>query len=180
MTRDFFRKYLPHMHRVRQHRAVRIFGTAALRENLWHLNRRSVARAFAIGLFCAFMPIPAQMLLAAGLAILIPSNLPLAVLLVWVTNPITIPPIFLFCYWIGASILGIDPQPFAFEWSWHWFTSKLHRVGLPLLIGGLTCGLTASVVGYLSIYWYWHWYVVRIWRTRHKPKVEKALHDIFD
>ena len=159
---------------------MRMFGSAALKEDLWHFNRRSVARAFACGLFCAFLPIPGQMVAAAALAILFAANLPLAAILVWITNPFTIPPIFLSCYLLGSWVLDIPPQHFAFEWSWAWFSDELYTVGLPLLTGSLICGLFSAAVGYWGILLYWRWYVVRIWRTRHKPKVEEVLHDILD
>lgn len=180
MARKVLQKYLPHFHRVREHQTLRMFGSAALKDNLWHLNRRSVARAFAIGIFCALLPLPGQMVVAAALAILFAANLPLAVLLVWITNPFTIPPIFLTSYLVGSWVLGIPPQHFAFEWSWAWFTEELYIVGLPLLVGSLICGTIGAAASYWGILLYWRWYVVRIWQTRHKRRVEKVLHDILE
>ncbi len=180
MARKIFQKYLPRFHRVRDHHTLRLFGSAALKDNLWHLNRRSVARAFSIGVFCALLPVPGQMPLAAALAILFASNLPLSVLLVWITNPVTIPPIFLTCYWIGSWALGTPEYHFDFEWSWTWFTEELHTVGLPLLVGSLICGAIGAAVSYWGILLYWRWYVVRVWQTRHKRRVKKVLHDILD
>ena len=181
MARKALQKYLPHFHRVREHQTLRLFGSAALKDNLWHLNRRSVARAFAIGVFCAFLPIPGQMVVAAALAILFAANLPLAVLLVWITNPVTIPLIFLTCYLVGSWVLNIPPQHFAFEWSWAWFTEELYIIGLPLLVGCPDLRRHrrgCQVTGESSCYW--RWYVVRIWQTRHKRRVEKVLHDILE
>ena len=113
MARKVLQKYLPHFHRVREHQTLRLFGSAALKDNLWHLNRRSVARAFAIGVFCAFLPIPGQMVAAAALAIVFASNLPLAVLLVWITNPVTIPPIL--SHRLLGRQLGAQHPPSAFR-----------------------------------------------------------------
>ena len=174
MPRKLLERLVPHR-RVREHPSLRLFGAAALHANLWHLNRRSVARAFAIGLFCALLPIPGQMVAAAGLAILFASNLPLAVMLVWVTNPVTIPPIFLTCYLVGRWILGTPPQPFDFKWSLEWIM-ELPAIALPLFTGSLVCGLAAALVGYVSASLFWRWYVVRIWRTRHKDRIKHALH----
>ena len=42
----------------------------------------------AVGLFVALMPIPLQMAVAAAIAILVRSNLPISVSLVWLTNPV--------------------------------------------------------------------------------------------
>jgi len=56
----------------------------------------------AVGLFCAFVPLPIQMLLAAAAAIIFRVNLPISVGLVWITNPVTIPPMFYFCYKVGT------------------------------------------------------------------------------
>ncbi|MFW6343056.1 MAG: DUF2062 domain-containing protein, partial [Halothiobacillaceae bacterium] len=79
---------------------MRVFGSRLQDGNLWHLNRRSVSGGVAVGLFSAFVPIPFQMVLAAGLAILLRVNLPLSVVLVWITNPITIVPLL----WVANRI----------------------------------------------------------------------------
>ena len=68
---------------------------------MWHINRRSVSTAIFIGLFCAFIPLPSQMLLAALIAIWLKVNLPLSVALVWVSTLITMGPMFYFAYKLG-------------------------------------------------------------------------------
>lgn len=85
-------------------------GTLLHDPNLWHLNRHSVARAMAVGLFAAFIPIPLQMLLAAFLAISVRGNMPIAVSLVWLTNPITMPVVFFCTYMTGTWLMNI-PAP---------------------------------------------------------------------
>ena len=100
MPKKFIRRFLPSHQSIKQNKALKIFGSVLHEPNLWHLNRRSAAGAFGIGLFFAFWPVPFQMWLSAGLAIPFRVNLPLSVATVWVTNPFTIPPIF---YGAGRS-----------------------------------------------------------------------------
>ena len=69
MPRKFLRKYLPDPMRIQEHKHLRMFGQRLADPNLWHLNRRSIAGGTAIGLFCAMLPMPFQMLPAAALAI---------------------------------------------------------------------------------------------------------------
>ncbi|MDF5922284.1 DUF2062 domain-containing protein [Pseudomonas aeruginosa] len=54
---------------IRSQKSLRFLGKLTHDPNLWHLNRHSVSRAMAAGLFAAFIPMPMQMLLAAGLAV---------------------------------------------------------------------------------------------------------------
>lgn len=61
---------------------------------------------FAVGVFTSFLPLPGQMVIAALLALWLRCNLPLSIILVWISNPITMPAIFYSTYKLGAWILG--------------------------------------------------------------------------
>jgi uncharacterized protein (DUF2062 family) len=135
--------------------------------NIWHLNRHSVSGAFAVGLFMAFVPIPFQMVLAAAAAIFFRVNLPLSVALVWITNPVTIPPMFFFAYLVGTWITGekatLEPFQFSLDWV---MNGGLNEVWPPLLIGSLVCATVSSIVGYGLILWIWRWRVLEKWKAR--------------
>ncbi len=146
----------------------RIFGQRHLNPNLWHLNRFSVSRAFAIGLFTAFLPIPFQMVFACGLAIMFQGNLPVSVVLVWVTNPLTIGPIFYFAYHVGSWILVHTPRAIEWQTSWKWLSAQLGQSWQPLIVGLLFCGLCSALIGNLLIRIVWQSWVVYKWRARAK------------
>ena len=63
MPKKLLKRLSPKIAEVRLHPQLHYLGALLHKENLWHINRNSVANAFAVGLFCAFMPIPFQMLL---------------------------------------------------------------------------------------------------------------------
>ncbi len=110
MPRRIFKRYMPDPESIRNHKGLRFLGPLIQSPNLWHLNRRSVSRAMGMGLFAAFIPIPLQMLLAASLAVWVRANLPISVGLVWLTNPITMPPVFYCTYKMGAWVMGIPAR----------------------------------------------------------------------
>ncbi len=166
MARKFIKRFMPDVHSVRNHKILQIFGTLLHNPNLWHLNRYSVSRAFAVGLFMASMPIPFQMLPAAFMAILIHANLPISVALVWVINPVTMPPFFYFCYKVGTWILQTPPQPFKFEISWDWLVQQLAHDWQPFLLGCIVVGFALALVGYFGMRIFWRWHVVREWEAR--------------
>ena len=148
----------------------KIFGTLLHDPNLLHLNRRSVSAAFAVGLFMAFVPVPFQMILAAAAAILIRCNLPIAVGLVWVSNPFTMPPMFYFCYLVGTWILGTPEQEFAFELSIDWLMTGLGAIWEPFLLGCTIVGLSSAIVGYFGIRLLWRLHVLSHLRERKQRK----------
>lgn len=141
---------------VREHKSLLLFGRLLDDPYLFHLNERSVPRAFAIGLFCAWIPAPLQMILAAAGAILFRANVPLSVLLVWITNPFTIPPMFYFAYLVGTWFTGETAHVFEFQLSMEWLAAELGSIGKPLLLGCSILGILSSLIGYISMKLFWN------------------------
>ncbi|GAA77785.1 hypothetical protein P20495_0271 [Pseudoalteromonas sp. BSi20495] len=108
------------------------------------------------------------MVLAAAGAIVFRVNLPISVALVWLTNPLTMPPIFYGSYLVGTLILNQPEQHFAFEPSWAWFLESIETIGPAFLIGSLVCASIASIIAYFSIDIIWRRSVVKAWATRNK------------
>jgi len=161
MPKRIFRKYLPKPDRLREHKALSFLGEVLSDPNLWHINRRSLAGAAFIGVFSALLPIPLQMGLAALLAVRFHCNLPLSVVLVWISNPVTYVPIFYFTYRIGAWILGMPPQT-GEGITVAWFVEQL----VPLWLGSMLCALVFGGMAYAAVKVAWRLAVVRSWNLR--------------
>lgn len=175
MPRKYFRKYLPNPEVVRSSRTVARFGRWLQHPNLWHLNRRSVSGAVAIGLFSGLVPGPLQMLTALLLAIPLKKNLPVALIVTLYTNPFTIVPLYLLAYAYGEFLLpgerASNVTPFEFDWSnigasmaalGEWALS----LGKPLALGLVALGGTLALIGYVAVQITWRIYVVSAWRAR--------------
>ena len=74
---NIFKRYIPRKKNVESSAAVRLFAEYLHDPNIWHIHRRSSAGGAAIGVFCAFIPLPIQTLSAAGLSIIFKMNLPI-------------------------------------------------------------------------------------------------------
>ncbi|MDT8452381.1 MAG: DUF2062 domain-containing protein [Gammaproteobacteria bacterium] len=159
MPRKFLKKYMPDPDELKNHKVLRLFGTLLHDPNLWHMNRRSIATAFMVGLFFAWWPVPFQMVLAAAGAILLRANLPMSVALVWITNPVTMTPMFYFAYVVGTWIIDVPEMPFHMELSVDWVMGELSNIWKPFLTGCLILAVTSSVTGYYSINYIWRRYV---------------------
>ena len=177
MPRRYLRKLLPNPRRIREEGAVRLFGRALQNPNLWHLNRHSVAAAVAIGLFTAFMPVPVQMILAAAGAVALGCNLPVSVVVVWISNPITMPPLFFAAYKFGAWLLHETPKAVHFEMSVDWLLTKLVDIWQPFLLGCFALGIATAAVGYVTVQIIWRIHVIQSWKERgvrrHAAKVRR-------
>lgn len=165
MPKALFKRLIP-SEKVRNNPQLGVFGKVLFEPNLWHINRRSISGAFAVGLFMAWVPVPFQMLLAAGTAILFRVNLPLSVALVWITNPLTMPPMFYLAYLVGAWASNTEALAFEFELSYEWLGTMLGHIWLPFLLGCLIFAIGSSVLGYLAARMGWRWHVARAWKRR--------------
>ncbi|TMN82976.1 MULTISPECIES: DUF2062 domain-containing protein [unclassified Pseudoalteromonas] len=168
MAKKTIQRFLPDPNKIRHHKSLKIFGKLLQDANLWHLNRRSARGAFAVGLFFAFIPVPFQMVLAAATAIVFRVNLPISATLVWLTNPLTMPPIFYGSYLVGTLVLNQPEQHFAFELNWAWFEQSIETIGPAFLVGSLVCASIASIVGYFGIDILWRRSIVNARAARNK------------
>ncbi len=128
---------------------------------------RQVAMGMALGSFIAFTPfIGLQTLIAALVATIAGASKKAAMLAVWISNPVTMGPIFAMTYQLGLVLgspepamamatgqasLGSDDPVSAV--SLHGFgMEKLFYTGweyiLPMLLGGVVVGLFAAFVAY--------------------------------
>lgn len=166
MARRLIQRFLPDLDRLRAHKHLRFLGERLHQPDLWHLNRHSTPKAVALGLFMAFMPIPVQTIPAAALAFYLRANLPVTLVLVWITNPLTMAPAFYLCYSVGAWILQTPSQPIDFELSFAWLSEEFLRVWEPFLLGCFVVASTLAVTGYYGMRWLWRWHVLRDWERR--------------
>jgi len=176
MPRRFLRRFLPSHESIRQNRHLARFGSLLHHPNLWHLNRRSVSRGVAAGLFAGLVPgsNPVQFAVGALLAVVFRVNLPVAVAVTLYTNPLTIVPLYLLAYQYGKLLVGGDasftPEP---EFRWSGFLQSLDAwlawlvsLGKPLAVGLVALALTLAVAGYVFVQLGWRAYVILAWRRR--------------
>lgn len=141
-----------------------------------------LALGVAIGMFVTFMPlIGFQMALSVFLAWLLRANKLVGIPLVWISNPVTIVPIYYPCYWIGCKILSTPVV--TDEWSnlkvnWQtlqadpsaqwgskvrfWWDSFFDFAG-PLGLGCLVVGTTVGVIAYYGSLFAIRYYRIRRW-----------------
>lgn len=182
MPKRLIHRYLPAPERIIEHRLLRFMGTRLSDPGLWHLHRRSAAGAVFWGLWCAMLPMPFQMVPAALLALLFRVNLPLTIVLVWVSNPLTLLPLMWVALWLGCQLLGLPMASGAELGAFvdevtqvlgHWMgmgrgaaTPVLSRYLEPFLLGTQVLGFLCGALGYVLMRLYWRWHVLSAWRRR--------------
>lgn len=135
---------------------------------LWCLNRRSVTGAVAVGLFTGWLPLPGQMMLAALLAALLRVHVPLSVVLVWFSNPLTFAPLGYLAWRAGSMVLGATgPSDGAVERdSLLTLVTGLGEAWPTVLAGCLLCAACSAVAGFGAAQVAWRVLAVRRWRAR--------------
>lgn len=159
-------RYLPSQNDLSKHTLLSKLTGYLSQPRLWHYNRHSIAAACFIGLFVAMIPVPLQMLIAATLAMAFQANLPLSISLVWVSNPITIGPLFYSAYQLGAYLLQYDTTHLSGQLSWQGAANDFMAIFLPLLTGSLLIGVVTGLMAFYSVKWFWRRMVIRRWQQR--------------
>lgn len=176
MPKKFLKRLIPDRRAFQEQKYLRLFGRLLHDPNLFHLNRCSVSGAVANGLFWALIPMPFQMLPSALGAIVFKVNLPLSMALVWLTNPVTMPPIFYFCYRVGVWLLGSPEHKIKMSFSIEWLGSELANIWQPFLLGCLVMATICSLLGYIVTRLLWRLHLIRYLQRK---KRERELRKTF-
>ncbi len=118
------------------------------------VNRRMVTRGVAIGLFWGFIPMPMQMLAVMATTPFLRFNVPIAISMVWLSNPFTMPPMYYVEYLTGNLILGqegIDD----IELTMEWFSANIGDIFIPLYVGTAFYSVIVTGAIYFLLNWLW-------------------------
>jgi uncharacterized protein (DUF2062 family) len=170
MPRRFFRKFALNRERLRKLWFIEPFDHLLHDPDLWGIRRRSVVPAFSLGLFIAFMPIPGHPLIAALLAIPLRVNVAVATVTTFISNPLTMGPLYFSAYWLGRALLGLEPQPFEFELSMSWLGNQFLHIWQPMVLGCVLLGSLSAFVGYVSLDLLWRASIAEYLAKRRKRK----------
>ena len=127
----------------------------------------SIALGTAIGVFIAFTPTVGVQMLMVGLVAFLTHRLfhfnrLAALLMVYITNPLTVVPIYWGCYRLGATWFPSDITREDFEHLLHyegfddWWATVVELfvgIGLPLIVGSLIIATVCAVLSYPTILW---------------------------
>ncbi|MFC4995182.1 DUF2062 domain-containing protein [Rubritalea tangerina] len=162
MVRRTYR-YLRHP-RIRKIKWLTPFTQAIFNKRYWKPCRATVANGLSIGLFCAMLPIPLQMLVAALGCLRARGNVPVALAACWITNPLTQLPIMViqqqFGHWLHTSV-GIPRPPVIDKFEFpveaphidfmgrHLIDAGTHVVNIgDFVLGFLSAGICLSLIAY--------------------------------
>ena len=138
----------------------------------WIIKLRSSPRAIAgglgLGIFIAFTPtVGVQLILSFVIATFFNLNRPAAIIPVWITNPVTVAPIYTFNYWLGTKIWEGPPlsevsglfinigRTMAYLEFWdikdqfHAVLQMGREILIPLILGSVTIGLVTGFLTYI-------------------------------
>jgi len=118
------------------------------------INRKSISKGVFIGLFWGFIPMPMQMLAVLAMTPFMKFNIPIAISMVWLSNPITMPFMYYMEYQTGNFILGNESLN-NIELTLDWFSINWNKILIPLYIGTVPYSLGLSSIIYFIINKLW-------------------------
>jgi uncharacterized protein (DUF2062 family) len=178
MSKRFFRSIAPQRKHIVSHKALNWLNDHLNDPAIWRFNRHNIARAVRLGILIGFVPLPfVQMILAAWGSLRFRTNLPVTVVSVWITNPITLAPLLLWSHFLGSFIMpGIQPG-LDFE-SHQAFWASANDFWPPMLLGWILTAAFLSTLGYYVIKWVWVWSVLLKRRSLRLERAERSAAEL--
>ncbi|MDQ7084409.1 MAG: DUF2062 domain-containing protein [Sulfurovum sp.] len=120
----------------------------------FNVNRKMISQGVFIGLFFAFIPMPMQMLAVLAITPFMKFNVPIAIAMVWLSNPFTMPPMYYIEYLTGNFLLGYAGAT-DIELTLEWFSNNMGNIFIPLYVGSAFYAILIPTLCYILINWLW-------------------------
>lgn len=170
MPRRMLRRILPQPQHLVARRSLRPLAALLDDPGLFHLSRRPVSLAVAVGVFVGLQPVPMHMLIAATAALRLRCNLTLAVVSVWISNPLTLPPILYVEYLLGTKLLGQPVGLTLAHFDADAIAAELSAIWQPLLLGSVISGITLATACWALTRLAWRITVQARWHARQRRR----------
>lgn len=170
--KDWVQRHIPTQESLSRNRVLKPFARHLGQPALWRLNRRSVPRGVALGLFVGVIIPFMHTFIAALLAIPARANIAIAAAFTLIINPLTIPAMYYGAYKLGAWELHqegqiIDPataERVSGELGRVLFW--IHHASGPIAVGVLTIAFGSAILGYGLSALLWRARIGERWRRR--------------
>ena len=169
---------LPTREELEANRLLRPFARHLSSPLVWRFNRRGVARGTALGLFSGFAVPVAQTPFAALFAVAARANLPVAAVATFVTNPFTVPFIYVLAFMVGKEAIGmktetlfsLTPGAGPIERAIGW---TVNLAG-PTYVGLLIFAVVGAVAGWTTVHVGWRLWVGHRWSRRRRSRAMRG------
>lgn len=181
-VRKWFKQISPDRDSLLANRWLRPLAHRLTHPEIWHFNRRNVARGVALGLFVGFILPIGQIVVAALLAASARGNLLVAAMATLITNPLTFPPIYYAAFRTGSFLLApvLDGRSVATAGQQAQAGTMLEMLtsaSLPTLLGLVLFATVSAAAGFGAVHLAWRLSLSRQWRRRAQPGKTSAGSD---
>lgn len=167
---------LPTREEMEANRFLRPFARHLASPLVWRFNRRGVARGAALGLFAGFAVPVAQTPFAALFAVAARANLPVAAVATFITNPFTMPFIWVLAFLVGKEAIGLKtdtlmalgPEAGRIEQAIGWVVN----LAGPTYLGLLIFAVVGAIAGFLTVHVGWRLWVGQRWHRRRRRRAK--------
>ncbi len=181
MARGWFRRsvfktirFLKHPRKLRTRPIMRWFARHFLDKHVWRPTQHTLSGGMAVGMFITLQLLPIQTPTAVILAAIFRVNIPIAIALCWVSNPLTLPFMAWLEYAIGKWILTLYTTVPSTPFPTHlpdsmveaWMVLKEHAP--VMLVGGVILGALVALVSYGATWGAWE-ITTRLERSKKAP-----------
>ena len=178
---DWIKGHVPTREGLEDNRFVRPFAHLIFRSELWRMNRRSVPRGVALGLFVGVMIPFAHFVVAMFVAVFVRANIPSALAATFIGFPVIYVAIVALAYKVGELLLHMDAmtgiQPIS-ETMEHTQTDHLLQqitgAGLETALGLFVIATVLATLGYVLTSVFWRHWVARKRRHRLEQARERS------